>query len=508
MNKPTNEYVIAKYIRLSMDDAISESLSIPHQQMLLDRHIEEKLDMPNATVLEFVDNGYTGMNLERPKVQEMLELVRSGRINCIVVKDFSRFSRNAMESGYYIEQVFPLYQVRFIAIGDYFDTNDHKNSTGGIDVAFKFLMHEYYCKDLSKKIRSARKAVLASGENIVGTAAYGYRKTADGKWEPDPVNAEVVREIFRLNLDGLSVAQICTKLRTDKIPTPSESQALSHGKDVALKFSWTTGAVRTILNNEQYTGTYIAGKFKRNEIGARNKVIADREEWLVRPDSHPPIISKEDYASVQKLKRHSVRRRDINPKNYILRGKMKCGCCSYALSYNSNREPVFRCQHTRGDSSAECHKMKIKVREIDEAVLSIITKQAEIVLKTADSLKITKLKGAERGIVDCEKQINEFLEQRQKYYEQFVLGEIDTSVFNKLKTECSAQLDRLDSQLALLKQAERNKIRGAKVSEIAKTVLNETATHHEIVDALIEKVSVFPDNRIEIEWKFTDFIQK
>ena len=109
--------IIAKYIRLSVDDGITESLSIPHQSMILDAHIDE-LDIPNATVIEFVDNGYTGTNMERPALQEMLDLVRSGRVNCIVVKDFSRFSRNALESGYYIEQVFPLYHIRFISVSD------------------------------------------------------------------------------------------------------------------------------------------------------------------------------------------------------------------------------------------------------------------------------------------------------------------------------------------------------------------------------------------------------
>jgi len=113
------DYIIAKYLRLSMDDAVSESMSIPHQRLMLDEFIEE-LSIPNATVIEFADNGYTGTNLNRPGAQEMLDLVRCGKVNCIIVKDFSRFSRDSMESGYYIEQVFPLYGVRFISVSDCF----------------------------------------------------------------------------------------------------------------------------------------------------------------------------------------------------------------------------------------------------------------------------------------------------------------------------------------------------------------------------------------------------
>jgi DNA invertase Pin-like site-specific DNA recombinase len=233
-----------------MDDGISENLSISHQQMLLDRHIEEVLDIPNSTVLEFIDNGHSGVSLERPAVQEMLELVRSGQINCIVVKDFSRFSRNAMESGYYIEQVFPLYQVRFIAIGDQFDTKDYKNSTGGIDIAFKFLMHEYYSKDLSKKVRSAKRILMQNGEYIVSNAIYGYRKNTVGNWEIDPTPAEIVQLIFQMTLDGVSTVQIRDKLCADKIPTPLEYIELKRGKDILPECMWTSRMIRTILDNE------------------------------------------------------------------------------------------------------------------------------------------------------------------------------------------------------------------------------------------------------------------
>ncbi len=174
-----NDYTIAKYIRLSQDDTISDSLSISNQRLLLDSRIED-MDIPGAQILEFVDNGFTGTNVERPGFQEMIELVRCGGINCIVVKDFSRFARNAIESGFYIEKVFPLYRVRFIAVGDRFDSNDYIDSIGGIDVAFKFMMNEYY-SDLSKKVKSAKHTLMRNGDHIVGGAIYGYRKNDSGR---------------------------------------------------------------------------------------------------------------------------------------------------------------------------------------------------------------------------------------------------------------------------------------------------------------------------------------
>jgi DNA invertase Pin-like site-specific DNA recombinase len=148
----------------------------------------------------------------------MIDLVHCGRINCIVTKDFSRFARNEMESGYYIEQVFPLYRVRFISVSDGFESNNYKDGTGGIDVAFKFLMHEHYSKDLSRKVKSAMHVLMKNGENIVTRAIFGYRKNNSGKWEHDPIAAGVVREIFNMALGGMTTAQIRDKLCADKIP--------------------------------------------------------------------------------------------------------------------------------------------------------------------------------------------------------------------------------------------------------------------------------------------------
>jgi DNA invertase Pin-like site-specific DNA recombinase len=660
-----NEYVIAKYIRLSRDEAVSDSLSISNQRLLLDKQIEE-LDIPYTTVLEFVDNDYTGTNLERPAAQEMLELVRCGRVNCIITKDFSRFSRNAMESGYYIEQVFPLYRVRFIAIGDYFDSNDQIDGTGGIDVAFKFLMHEHYSKDLSKKVKTAKRTLMERGEHIVGGAIYGYRK-ADGKWEIDPVVADVVREIFSMALNGKTTAQIRNKLFADRRLAPREYEYTNKGKEIAPKFNWTTRQIWRILQNEQYTGSYVAGKRETSQIGDGFQIEHDRTKWIIRPDSHPAIISKEDFAKVQEIlknpkqyatdkptpskhadilrsrivsgerkscavpygyivnngvwtinpvtadvvreiyemtlnglslkdicdklreskiptlseSRRIIKGEDITPtchwktqavkdilkdeqylglriagksyqdvygnkyhrpknewivtpnhhpaiiskdvfdevqkiranvrkniqrRDYLLIGKVACGCCEYALSYGESvNPPIYYCPRTHADPTADCHKMKCSSVELEGAVMAMIRKQAEVVLGSGDLSEIHKKGDFKRKTADCEKQINLLLERRQNIYEQFVLNEINCDDYTAQKNECSVQIERLNNQLAILKQAERDKSANEKVSVIAKTALSETATPKDVVNALVEKVLVFPNNRIEIRWKFANF---
>ena len=157
-------YVIALYIRLSVEDFKTESLSIPNQKLILREKAMSLPEWDNSEILEFIDNGHTGTNFERPAVQELLTMVQAGKINCIIVKDLSRFGRNSIETGYFIERVFPLYHTRFISVSDDFDTANFKGDTGGIDIAFKYLISECYSRDMSMKTKSAKYAKMQRGE--------------------------------------------------------------------------------------------------------------------------------------------------------------------------------------------------------------------------------------------------------------------------------------------------------------------------------------------------------
>lgn len=665
-----SEYVIGKYIRLSQDDAVSESLSIHNQRLLLDGHIA-KMGIPVANVLEFVDNGYTGTNLERPAFQEMIELVRCGKIDCIIVKDFSRFARHELESGYYIEQVFPLYRVRFVSVGDGFDSNDHKDGSGGMDMAFKFLMHEYYSKDLSKKVKTALHARMQKGEHIVARAVHGYRKNEGGRWEPDPEAAEVIKRIFQMALEGNSTSQIRDKLFESRCPTPREYTLLKKGRDIVPKCMWQAGKLYSILVNEQYIGSYVSGKRESTRVGDKTIVLNDKSEWIVIQDRHPALVSKEDFARVQEMLRnpngsasdrpapcdHSrsckaqmisgerksslilygyvkdsggdwaiaepaasvvrdifgmaqqglsaieirdklkesgcpspseqqrlvrghaiqplgnwspiavnnilkneqytgtyvagktyktatdiqcrvdesewVRIPDMHPaiisrdvftqvqairagirknrrrrREYLLRGKAACGCCGFIMAYNDyNTVKTYCCAHTRADPAAECHKMIVSAEELESAVMAAIRKQAEVVLGSDDLSGIRKTRAGERQAADFEKQIDQLAKRRQQCYEQFVSLEIDRDTFVSLKEDITAQIESLTSRLAAIRQMERDNDSNAKIAALAKDALSDKATPKDIVDALVEKVLVFPGNHLEIRWKFANFAE-
>ena len=663
----SNEYVIAKYLRLSAPDEKTESLSIENQHLLLDRHING-LDIPNTKILNFVDNGHSGVNMERPAVQEMLELVRNGCVNLIIIKDFSRFSRNAMDSGYFIEQVFPLLQVRFISVSDNYDSEDYLGGAGGIDVAFKFLMHEYYSADLSAKVKSAKHLNMKTGEHIVANTVYGYRKADSGKWEPDGVASEIVCKIYNYALDGFSPAQIRDKLCAAQIPTPQEYLELTRGKDILPTFLWGTRAVTRILTSIQYKGTYVSGTRESKAIGSSGKILHPKSEWIIIPNKHTPIIAPEMFDSVQEIMKTFLRseptpktakhcQSDFTPKEPVFRvlpygykfdkldgnwrldelaaktvrrifdlalqgvfeediantlkaeqvptplehrrinngkdiiplftwssqgirdilrdiqytgalayGKyavksdgsgrhylthesdwiiipdripaivskaefdsaasilanhgrsyrrgshllrdniVKCGCCGYALAYNGKHiQPKYRCYHTYADPNADCHKMIINASLLDEIVLTTIREKARIILNCSDLSKLRRKNDDEQKLDNCKSAIRQNAEERQILYEKFVLGELDRDSYLKLKEEMSARFDRLNVRLAAIKsEIETAKIDSRSVAA-AKSALSETANNRELVETLIKSVRVYPDKRIDIDWKISSF---
>ena len=343
---------------------------------------------------------------------------------------------------------------------------------------------------------------IESGERNPAAALFGYRINSSKALEIDASAAESVKMIFDLALKGFTARDITEELQKARHLPPGEYFKLARGLNIQPTYKWPVLRVREILKNEQYTGAYIAGRTYQDESGC--KYHTPPSEWIIIPSKHPPIVPKEIFKQVQALGLQGKRK--MQPHNYLLRGKIVCGACGHAMIYgNTTTQPMYRCMKTHANPIAVCHKMKVNANELEEAVMSIIKKQAEIVLESGDLAGLRKNTDFERRIADCEKQIGYWIEQRQKYYEQFVLNVIDRDTHAKLKGECTANLSRLNMQLSVIKQAERDKEAGKKVAAIAKDVLNPTATPQDIVNALVEKILVSPGNNVEIRWKFVNF---
>jgi hypothetical protein len=357
-----------------------------------------------------------------------------------------------------------------------------------------------------------RRSRMVSGERplrparVKSQAPYGYIKTADGGLEIDELAAKVIREIFSLAADGVTNAEIAAKLTADKIPKPSERIKQTKGKDVTPTCLWSSSAVNCIISNEQYTGAYVAGKYlKSAETG--KKYITAKSDRIVIPGKYPAIISKDLFDEVQAaVAQLRFKRKNMTKREYLFRGGIiKCGCCGYAMSYDKLLEPVYRCTHTYVEKDAECHKLKVAAAKLDETILTIIRKQAEVILGSDNLSELRKVGASGKRIADFEKEVAKCVEERQSAYERFVSRELDRESYLALKAKCSERIEQLNNQIAVIKQAERDRQSGEKTAALAKEIIGDKFTPRELVETLIDRVLVFPENKIEIQWKIADF---
>ena len=347
---------------------------------------------------------------------------------------------------------------------------------------------------------------MLSGEFVAATAIYGYTKQDDGTWAIDRQAAEIIRDMFNLAKQGLSAPDIADQLKSAGHPMPREHMQLAKGKSFVPTCNWKAQNVRNVLSNIQYTGAYVSGKIL-TDADTGKSYRPSKADWIIIPNKNPAIISAELFEQVQGIIAEGKKSRQKNkkPRKYLLRGKVRCGCCDMAMWYDPIANPVFRCHQTLADISAPCHKLKIVVAELDEAVLDIIRKQAEVILNTANLTDLRKTNGNAQQIADCEKRLKSLVEKRQRYYEQFITGEIDRPTHQSIKTDCTEQIDRINAQLSNYRQSQFDSQANQRTASHAKTALNKTATENEIVDMLIEKVHVFPNFHIEITWRVSGF---
>lgn len=504
-------YVIALYIRLSLEDSRVESMSIENQKRALHSFVDQMEGIRNIEVLEFIDNGYSGTNFERPAIQELLGQVQAGKVNCIIVKDFTRFGRNAIEVGYFMERVFPLYGVRFISVNDDFDSGRLHGDTGGLDVAFKYLVAEFYSRDLSVKSKSAKYVKMKRGEYQSKICPYGYRKGPDGRMEPDEETAPVVRLIFEMARDGHSTPQIARALLEKGIQTPGERKAaqgiVKH--DVSRSGGiWQTSTLRNILTDERYTGTYITGKRAVREVGGNLVRKKEESEWFKIPDHHTPIISKELFQQVQeRFPRVACVKKQAH--RYPLRGKVFCGVCSHAMSRTSNKNHAFYCRHSQADENAPCHGLHISEAELEGVLYEIMNKQAQVILSLDNISDVEPLDVhlAKQG--DYQKQITSGQDQKRILYERLLLGEMSAEEYKTRKAEVDKELGRLNRiYIALCKQTEQMRIgdesRTAR-RQLAQEVTGTGGLTAALMDTLIERVEVYPEDQVRIIWKLKDF---
>ena len=504
------QYVIALYIRLSLEDAKYDSLSIENQKLILNEFALSLPEADNVEIREFIDNGYTGTNFERPAAQELIELVRANQIDCIIVKDFSRFGRNSLEVGYFIERVFPLFHTRFISVSDDYDSDRFKGDTGGMDVAFKYLISEYYSRDMSIKTKSAKYAKMERGEYQSAICPYGYKKSADNRMEPDTEAAPIVKLIFELAASGMTAAAITRELRQHTFPTPGEYKAQrgNHTHDISRSQGiWSSSTVLRILEDERYTGTYIIGKRAVIEVGGNKSRLKDREKWHIIPDHHPAIVSKELFELSRQTVRH-FSQPNKKKHEYPFKGKIVCGCCKHVMSRSPNKNKYYYCRFSEPDETLSCHGLKIQTEQLEKVIFDVLKKHIDFM---ADSEKVVSKTGAASIASECEAQIAALQEEKMRLYERYVGGEIDAAQYSAEKSKLDAVLLKTKSAHAALtteaKQAQEKHDEQVQRQRIIREVRDADAITPALADKLIDKVYVFPDGTIKIAFNMPDLFE-
>ena len=298
---------VGAYTRGSRDSEYSESNSIDNQLLLIRRYcINNKLDI----VETYIDDGYSGTNFNRPGFCKMLNDAREGIINCIIVKDLSRFGRNMGWTQVYLSDLLPELKVRFISINDHIDSNDREEYYDELDVKFTAMMYEYYAIEGSKKVKQIKHMQQLSGQYIGVSAPYGYLKNPmdNHKLIIDKYASEVIKKIFKMTLELKSKNEIVDELNKAGIYPPSKYKAevikvTSEATKVSSK--WTTEMIREILNNEVYIGNMVQGKVTKPRRKSNKRVKTKKEDWIIVENTHEPIISKDDFETVQRILNYS-----------------------------------------------------------------------------------------------------------------------------------------------------------------------------------------------------------
>ena len=512
------------YLRLSRDDGDKEeSGSITGQRELLRDYISQHPELREYAIR--IDDGFSGSTFERPGFQKMIEDVKAGRTDCIVVKDLSRFGRNYLDAGEYIEKIFPFLGVRFIAVNDNYDSLGEKKSSDDLIIPFKNLINEAYCRDISMKIRSQLEIKRKNGQFLGSFAAFGYLKDEQDKNKlvVDQYAADIVRDIFKWKLEGISPQDIAGALNKLGILSPMEYKRSLGMKyttsfKTSAKAAWSAGTVIRILKNPIYTGVLIQGKETTPSYKVHKRIAKDKSEWTVIEDSHEAIIAGIDFDSVQKVLKCVTRRSPDDKAVGLFSGMLFCGDCGASMVRKTvpageKKYVYYVCSAHKQDKSCSPHRMRDTA--LEEIVLDSLRQHIREVVNMSELLNITDtapLRTAQAQKV--QRQLDKKREEYEKLqkllmslYENLTDGVIDREEYARLKASFTARADEAEKQMDALRES-LNDIRSHGTENVW---MNEFIKRQELAEldravvvALIDKILIHSNDVVEIIYRWQD----
>ena len=512
------------YLRLSRDDGDKEeSNSITGQRELLRDYISQRPELREFAVR--VDDGFSGSTFERPSFQKMIEDVKAGRTDCIIVKDLSRFGRNYLDAGEYIEKIFPFLGVRFIAVNDHYDSLGDKKASDDLIIPFKNLINEAYCRDISVKIRSQLEIKRKNGQFLGSFATFGYLKDEQNKNKlaVDEYAADIVRDIFKWKLEGVSPQDIADTLNKLGILSPME-----YKRSLGMKFTtsfktntkalWSAGTVIRILKNPIYTGVLVQGKETTPSYKVHKRITKDESEWIVIEDSHEAIITKIDFNSVQKILKLDTRRSPDDEAVQLFSGMVFCGDCGASMVRKTvpaggKKYVYYVCSAHKQDKSCSPHRMRDTVLEgivldsLKQHIREVVDMSELIEITDTAPLRTAQAQKVQRQLDKKHEEYEKLQKLLMSLYENLTDGIIDREEYARLKQSFAIRADETEKQMDALRESltdiQNHGTENAWTDEFIKRQ-GLTALDRAVVVALIDKILIHSDDVVEIIYRWQD----
>lgn len=523
---PEKIYRTGIYARLSREDnEKGESNSITSQKAICLDYISRHPDLELVEIYD-EDDGYTGTNMDRPGFQRMLRDMRSGKINCAISKDLSRFSRNYIDAGNYLEKVFPALGIRYIAVNDCYDSMASGSASDAITLPFKNLVNDIYCRDISVKIRTNLEAKRRRGEYVGSFSPYGYRKAAENRNQLmiDDDAAEIVTMIFGMFKDGFPILRIAQRLNQSGVPTPMEYKRLQ-GVHFQTAFrqrnvpQWEYNTVARILKNEVYLGNLVQGKRGTPNHKVHDIRLKDEADWIRTEGAHEPLISAADFFAVAELLKRDMRASDASGQHHLFAGFLFCGDCQQnmirrTVSRGGTRYVYYNCRQNRHTHSCSSHSFSEK--KLREVVFHAIHDQIELVMHLDEVLAyLDRLPVENRMVFNYEAQITKLEEEIDQYkrrklrlYEDLADGVITKSEYADFRNAYTHVIEEKEEAAHRLRKEQTE----AANTGVTNRAWVQTFAHFQNIEeldrrvlvALVDRIFIYEHKAIRIQFKYQD----
>lgn len=529
-----NIYETALYLRLSKDDADidggkkTESNSIGSQRDILRTYVQSHEDLRIYDI--YIDDGYSGANFERPEFERMLVDIRAGKVNCVLVKDLSRFGRDYIEAGRLIQKTFPALNVRFIAITDGFDSLYADRTDSSLILPIKNFVNDSYCRDISIKVKAQQTVKRKEGKCISAFTVYGYKKNPEDKNSLiiDEYAADIVRKIFAWKIAGMSMMAIAKKLNATGILSPME-----YKRSLGMKYhsgfggsstaKWAAVSVKRILVNPVYLGTMVQGKQEKINYKVKNRIDKPREEWICVENTHEAVVSDVAFLTVQDLLKYDGRASNLTDTANLFSGILVCADCKAPMvkrlnSYKGTKKVFYICQTK--NKSMGCSRHSIEEGLLKKIVFKEIKKHLELMASYEETARYLEHMNVNyEQVVEYDSQIASLQAEYSRYYtlksnlfSDLKEGLIDKKEFDEFhqlyEGKCNELENAVKAQKKLIKDMFQNGVAAKSQLEKLKENLDIQELDRELLVTTIRRVYIHEDKRLEIEFRFHSEMDK